>query len=50
MFREKKIGLNDIDKDSKYLVQVKFYKYLGSIVNGDNSIAVEIKEELLWAV
>ena len=26
---KKKIGLNDIDKDSKYLEQVKFYKYLG---------------------
>jgi len=24
---KKKIGLNDIDKDSKYLEQVKFYKF-----------------------
>ena len=33
-------------KDSKDLEQVKFYKYLVSIVNGDNSIAKEIKERI----
>jgi len=47
---KKKIGLNDIDKDSKYLEQVKFYKYLGSIVNGDNNIAEEIKERIAVGV
>jgi len=39
---KKKIGLNDID--SKYLAQVNYYKYLGSVVNGDNSIEEEITE------
>jgi hypothetical protein len=29
---------------------VKSYKYLESVVNGDNSIAEEIKETLLWAL
>jgi len=29
---------------SKYLEQLKFYKYLGLSVNGDNSIEEEIKE------
>jgi hypothetical protein len=28
---------------SKYLEQLKSYKYLGSIVNGDNSTEEEIK-------
>jgi hypothetical protein len=42
MFKEK-TDLNDIDIDSKYLEQVKSYKYLGSIVNGDNSIWEEIR-------
>jgi len=35
-----------IDIDSKHLEQVKSYKYLGSIANGDNSIAEEIKESI----
>jgi len=29
---------------SKHLEQLKFYKYLGLNVNGDNSIEEEIKE------
>ena len=41
---KKKIDLNDIDIDSKYLEQVKSYKYFGSTVNGDNSIEEEIKQ------
>jgi len=36
--------------DSKYLEQVKSYKYLGSAVNGDNFVEEEIKEKLLWAL
>ena len=35
MFKEKKTVLNDID--SKYLKQVKSYKYFGSTVKGCNS-------------
>jgi hypothetical protein len=31
---------------SKYLEQLKFYKYLGLSVNGDNSIEEEIKERI----
>jgi hypothetical protein len=31
---------------SKYLVQLKFYKYPGLSVNGDNSIEEEIKERI----
>jgi hypothetical protein len=45
VFKEK-IGLNDIDIDSKYLEHVKSYKYLVSIVNGDNSIEEEITESI----
>jgi hypothetical protein len=41
---KKKICLNDIDINSKDLEQVKLYKYLRSIVNGDNSSEVDIKE------
>ena len=37
MFK-KKIEVNDTDTDSRYLEHVKSYKYLLSIVNGDNSI------------
>jgi len=44
--QRKKVGLNDIDIDSQYLEQVKSYNYLGSIVNGDNSIEEEIKERI----
>jgi hypothetical protein len=43
---KEKTGLNDID--SKYLAQVKSYKYLGSVVNGDNSIEEEITENCSW--
>jgi len=42
MFKEKNI----VDIDSKYLEQVKSYKYLGSIANGDNSVEEEIKESI----
>jgi len=41
---KKKNCLNDIDINSKDLEQVKLYKYLGSIVNGDNSSEADIKE------
>jgi len=41
---KKTTGLNDID--SKYLEQVKSSKYLGSVVNGDNSIEEEITERI----
>ena len=46
MFKEKRIGLNCVDIDSKYLEQVKPYECLGSIANGDNSIEEEIKESI----
>jgi hypothetical protein len=36
--------------DPKYLEQVKSYKYLESVVNGDNSVEEGIKEKLLWAL
>jgi hypothetical protein len=41
--QRKKVGLNDIDIDSKYLEQLKSCKYLGSVVNGDNSSEEEIE-------
>ena len=41
---KKKIGLNDREIDSRYLEHVKSYKYLVSIVNGDNSIEEETTE------
>ena len=44
--KKKKLGLNDTYFDFKYLEQVNSYKYLGSIVNGDNSIEEEIKERI----
>jgi hypothetical protein len=34
----KKIGVNGIDIASKYLEQVRSYKFCGLIVNGNNSI------------
>ena len=40
-----KSDLNDVDVDSKYLEQVKSYKYFGSVVSGDNSIEEEEEEE-----
>jgi hypothetical protein len=43
MFKEK-ICLNDTDINSKDLKQVKLYKYVGSVVNGDNSSEVDIKD------
>jgi hypothetical protein len=43
---KKKIGLNDIDINSKDLEQEKSFKYLGSILNGDNSTEEEIKERI----
>ena len=46
MFKEKNVGLNGVDIDSKYLEQVKSYKYLWSIASGDNSIEEEIKESI----
>jgi hypothetical protein len=45
MLREK-IGLNDIDIDSKYLEQVSSYTCLESIVNRENSKEEEIKERI----
>ena len=45
MSREK-IGLNDIDIDSKYLEEVNSNKYLESIVNRENSKEEEIKERI----
>ena len=36
--------MNNIYIVSKYLEQVKYYIYFGSIVNGDNSIEEEINE------
>jgi hypothetical protein len=42
----KKNSLNGVDIDSKYLEQIKPYKHLGSIANGDNSIEEEIKERI----
>jgi hypothetical protein len=44
MFREK-IGLNDIDVDSKYLEDVISYKYHESVVNRKNS-REEIEERI----
>ena len=44
---KEKIGLNDTDIGSKYLEQVKSYKYPESIVNGDNSIEEDIKEKVV---
>jgi hypothetical protein len=42
---KKKFGLIDIGIDSKYLEQVKkSCKNRGAIVNGDNSVEEEIKE------
>lgn len=40
----KEICLNDIDINSEDLEKVKLYKYLGSILNGDNSSEVDIKQ------
>jgi len=44
--KEKEIGLNDIGIDSKDLEQEKSFKYLGSILNEDNSTEEEIKERI----
>ena len=43
---KKEIVLNYIGIGSKYLEQMKFYKCLGSFVNGDNSTEEEIKEKI----
>jgi hypothetical protein len=40
------VCLTDIDIDSKYLEQVKSYKYLRSIVSGANSIEEETVERI----
>ena len=45
MVKEKN-GLNDIDIDSKYLKHGTSYKYLVSIVNGDNSTEEETTERI----
>jgi hypothetical protein len=39
--------MDNININSMYLVQVKSFKYLGSIVNGKNSIEEEIKERIV---
>jgi hypothetical protein len=44
---EEKIWSERLDIDPNHLEQVKSYKYLGPIVNGDNSVEGEIKESLL---
>ena len=38
--------MNEKDINSKYLEEVKSYKYLDLIVNGDNSTEEEIKERI----
>lgn len=43
---QENIEVNDIDTDSRYLEHVKSYKYLLSIVNGDNSIEDEITDRI----
>ena len=42
----KKNWIKDIDINSKYLEHIKSYKYLVSIVNGDNSFEEEITERI----
>ena len=38
--------MDGIDVTETHLEQVKSFKYLGSIVNGNNSIEEEIKERI----
>ena len=42
---KKQHKMEGIDITQSHLEQVKSFKYLGSIVNGNNSIEEEIKEE-----
>jgi hypothetical protein len=39
--------MDDININSMHLEQVKSFKYLGSIVNGNNSIEEETKERII---
>jgi hypothetical protein len=41
-------AMDNININSMHLEQVKSFKYLGSIVNGNNSIEEEIKEYCSW--
>jgi hypothetical protein len=45
MFKETNWS-NNTDVNSKYLLHVKSYKYLGSIVNGDKSSEEEMKKRI----
>jgi hypothetical protein len=44
---KKNCAMDDININSIHLEQVKSFKYLGSIVNGNNSIEEEIKERII---
>ena len=46
-FTKKNCAMYDININSVHLEQVKSFKYLRSIVNGNNSIEVEIKERII---
>jgi RecJ-like exonuclease len=46
---KKNCAMDDININSIHLEQVKSLKYLGSIVNGNNSIEEEIKERIILA-
>jgi hypothetical protein len=45
MFRVRQDQLTPINIENKELEQVKSFKYLGSIVNTDNTMEEEIKKE-----
>jgi hypothetical protein len=45
---KKNYAMNGININSMHLEQVKSFKYLGSIVNGNNSIEEEIKERIIF--
>jgi predicted DNA-binding protein YlxM (UPF0122 family) len=46
MFKKKETTSDNLTTDNTYLEQVKQFKYLGSIINNDNSIEEEIKERI----
>jgi hypothetical protein len=43
---KKETRTDNLNIDNTYLEQVKQFKYLGSIINDDNSIKEEIKERI----
>jgi len=47
---KKDIKIENLNVKSSYIEQVKQYKYLGSIINGTNSIEEEVKERIALGI